>query len=46
VSRPGFSAQKDKKTNASMKIGPNEAKSRLQPALWAEPVKWVSLGWV
>jgi hypothetical protein len=34
------------KTNSSMKTGPNEAKSRLQAALWAEPMKQVSLEWV
>jgi hypothetical protein len=35
-----------KKTNNSMKTGPNEAKSRLQAALWVEVLKSVSLGWV
>jgi hypothetical protein len=34
------------KTNNSMKTSPNETKSRLQAALWAEVLKWVSLGWV
>jgi hypothetical protein len=33
------------KTNSSMKTGPNEAKSRLQAALWVELLKWVSLEW-
>jgi hypothetical protein len=33
-----------KKTKNSMKTGPNGAESRLQAALWAELVKWVSLG--
>jgi hypothetical protein len=28
-----------------MKADPNEAKQRLQAALWAEQVKWVSLEW-
>jgi hypothetical protein len=41
-----FAQFQHQKTNSSMKTDPNEAKSRLQAALWAEPVKWVSLGWV
>jgi hypothetical protein len=39
-------AFRHQKTNCSMKKGPIEVEQRLQAALWAEPVKWVSLGWV
>jgi hypothetical protein len=37
---------RSKKTNNSMKTGPNEVESGLQAALWRELVKWLSLGWV